>query len=68
MRYKNICWSSFGENYLPYIEDDKSLYDEEDIEEDTEMKHISLYNKSSESLRKSHQLMRSGIVGSKIKL
>ncbi|MGD9568685.1 MAG: DUF4367 domain-containing protein [Sedimentibacter sp.] len=55
------AWTSFSENYLPYIENDKSLYDDEDIKDKTDIKQIPLY-KSSTSRKRRLQLRATFIV------
>ena len=42
----HTAWTSFSENYLPYLEDDKSLYDDESIRDKTDIKQTPLYNSS----------------------
>lgn len=52
----STAWASFSENYLPYLENNKSLYDDEVIEENKDIKLITL-DKFSPS-RKKCRLMR----------
>lgn len=59
-----IAWTSFSENYLPYAEDDKSLYDYEDIEEQTGIKQAPLVK--SLPPKKNHRLMRVACVAAAI--
>ena len=54
------AWASFSENYLPYLENNKSLYDDEDIEERKDIKQVPSY-KSSTSLKK-RRLMRAAFI------
>jgi hypothetical protein len=51
----HTAWSSFSEYYLPYLENDKSLYDDEEIKGKTDIKQIPLY-KSSPSRKRRLQL------------
>ena len=52
----HTAWTSFSENYLPYLENDKSLYDDEDIKDETDIKQIPLYK--SPPSRKSRLQLR----------
>ena len=54
------AWASFSENYLPYTEDDKSLYDFEDAEEETGIRQAPSLNPSRHL--KKHRLMRVAFV------
>lgn len=57
----HTAWTSFSENYLPYLENDKSLYDdEEDIKDETGIKQIPLYN--SPPSRKSRLQFRTACI------
>lgn len=53
-------WASFSENYLPYTDDDRSLYDFEDVEEKTGIRQAPSL-KPSRPL-KGHRLMRVAFV------
>lgn len=61
-KYTNVhtAWTSFNENYLPYIENDKSLYDDEDIKDKTDIKQIPLYK--SPPSRKSRLQLRTACI------
>lgn len=52
----HTAWTSFSENYLPYVEDNKSLYDYEDIEEQTSIEQTPFIISSPP--RRNLQLMR----------
>lgn len=54
------AWTSFSENYLPYVENDKSLYDDEDIKDKTDIKQIPLYK--SPPSRKSRLQLRTACI------
>ena len=56
----HTAWTSFSENYLPYLENDKSLYDDEDIKDETGIKQIPLYNSSTS--RKSRLQLRTACI------
>ncbi len=53
----NDAWASFSKDYLPYSEDEKSLYDFDDIENQTGIKKASNV-KPAMSPRKHRRLMR----------
>lgn len=56
----NTAWQSFNEHYMPYIENNKSLYDDEDIKKRTNTRQISFFKFSL--LRKMHRLTRGACI------
>ena len=47
----NKSWKSFNENYLPYIKDNKSLYDYDDNENQTTVEQLSPVRKYRRTIR-----------------
>ncbi len=57
----HIAWTSFSENYLPYIENNKSLYDDiENIKDKTDIRQKPLYRFSPS--RKIQQQLRTAYI------